>query len=259
MDFHTIEENMRQAFRVLASSRSAGEIREMPGVTIASAGVTFSMFNSAFLSAPVASEVELDRRIATASVHFSARAVNWSYWVCEGWLAASLRRRAEDLFARHRLYLAARMPGMAAEQICPPSRMLPALDVRRVEDERTWNAFCDIGSACFHVPLSWFREVFEEHGLWRDGYAGYVGYRDGEPVSTTATVIAADAVGVYNVATVPGEQGRGYGEALMRYALDRAREEHGIERTILQSTREGLRLYRSMGYQEVTQVAVYTT
>jgi len=250
---------MRHAFRLFASSRASGELREMPGVTIASSGVIFSMFNAAFLAAPVEADQEMDRRIITAGVHFGARGVNWSYWVCEGWLEARVRRNAEDLFAKHHLYLAATLPGMAAERVSGPVRALPALDIRRVENGPTWNAFCDIGSACFQVPIGWFREVFEDEGLWKNGLAGYVGYLDGEAVATAATVTNAGVVGVYNVGTLPGHQRRGYGETMMRHVLDRAREEHGVERTILQSTKDGMRLYQRMGYAEVTKVAVYTT
>ncbi len=250
---------MRHAFRLFASSHAGGELREMPGVTIASSGVMFSMFNAAFLASPVEAEPEMDRRIAMADVHFGARGVGWSYWVCEGWLEAKVRRSAEDLFARHHLYLAATMPGMAAERVSEPVRALPALDIRRVEDGPTWSAFCEIGSTCFQVPIGWFREVFEEEGLWKNGLAGYVAYREGQPVSTAATVTNAGAVGLYNVGTLPGHQHRGYGEAVMRHALERAREEHGVERTILQSTKDGMRMYKRMGYVEVTKVAVYTT
>jgi hypothetical protein len=45
----------------------------------------------------------------------------------------------------------------------------------------------------------------------------------------------------------------------MRYALDDARRTTGIERTILQSTPAGLKLYKRMGYEAVTRVAVYST
>ena len=58
-------------------------------------------------------------------------------------------------------------------------------------------AFCDIGCTCFHVPLNWFREIFLRRQLWDGEFVGYVGYSNGEPVATAATVIAADAVGVY--------------------------------------------------------------
>jgi len=82
---------------------------------------------------------------------------------------------------------------------------------------------------------------------------------DGEPVSTTALVVGGGAVGVYNVATLPGRQRHGYGEAVMRYALQEAQREHGIERSILQSTPAGYKLYERMGYRTVTRVSVYST
>ena len=259
MDFQTVEENLRQSFRLLAMSRGPGEVRETAGVTIASAGVTFQMFNAAFLSSPVVGERDLDSRIATAKVHFAARGLSWSYWVCQGWLDKAARRRADDAFRKRGLYLATELPGMLAERLKSPVRELPQIDMRPVRDDATWRAFCEIGAMCFNVPLAWFQEVFEDSRVWDSGFTGYVGYSDGEPVSTAATVIAGGAVGVYNLATVPNRQKRGFGEAIMRRALDRARERYGIERTVLQSTPQGLPLYQRMGYSAVTGVTVYTS
>jgi ribosomal protein S18 acetylase RimI-like enzyme len=108
------------------------------------------------------------------------------------------------------------------------------------------------------VPLAWFREVFDNDTVW-ERFAGYVGYAGGEPVSTAAVVMGGGAIGVYNVATIPTQQRRGYGEAVMRYALADAKREHGIERTILQSTPAGFKLYERMGYRTVARVSVYST
>jgi ribosomal protein S18 acetylase RimI-like enzyme len=72
-------------------------------------------------------------------------------------------------------------------------------------------------------------------------------------------VIADGVAGVYNVATIPPHQRRGYGELVMRHALEEMRREHGVERTILQSTPAGYRLYERMGYRPVTTVAVYSS
>ena len=256
MDFQSVETNLRESFRVLAAHRPAGELREMDGVSIASAGVAFQMFNAAFLSAPVSSEVQMDRRVAQAAVHFAARGQSWAYWICAGWLENRTRRRLKPLFRKHNLYQAVELPGMVAERVLPAFRGLPYVDVRRVSSEPVKDAFCAIGSMCFNVPLSWFREVFDADSVWKD-FAGYVGYVEGEPVSTAATVIGGGAVGVYNVATVPGYQRRGYGEAVMRHALEQARLEHGISRTILQATPQGFELYQRMGYRTVTSVAVF--
>jgi ribosomal protein S18 acetylase RimI-like enzyme len=58
---------------------------------------------------------------------------------------------------------------------------------------------------------------------------------------------------------MPERQHRGYGEAVMRYAVAQAQKEHGVERSILQSTPAGLHLYQRMGYRTVTRVSVYAS
>ncbi|MGA2770936.1 MAG: GNAT family N-acetyltransferase [Bryobacteraceae bacterium] len=258
MDFENVAANLRESFRAVAASRAPGEIRELRGVSIASAGVAFQMFNTAFLSAPVPNEAELARRIMLPSVHFDARGLEWAYWVCEDWLEARARRRSRQIFERHGLRHSVDLPGMVAERILPPVKPLPKLEIRRVGDAATRDAFCAIGSVCFHVPLPWFREVFDNDVVW-ERFIGWVGYVDEEPVSTAATVMGGGAIGVYNVATMPEHQKRGYGETVMRHAVAEAQRRHGIEQTILQSTPAGHRLYERMGFRTVTSVAVYAS
>lgn len=258
MGFETVAGNLRESFRVIASSRAGGENRELHGVSIASAGVTFQMFNAAFLSASVTTEAELAQRILLAGTHFNARGLEWAYWVCDDWMEGRARRRSRNIFERAGLRHSVDLPGMVAESIAAPVHPLPAIEVRRVEDAATRDAFCAIGSVCFHVPLSWFHEVFDSDLIWGRFWA-YVGYSDGEPVSTTAIVIGSGAIGVYNVATLPGHQRRGFGEAVMRFALADARRRCGLETVILQSTPAGLRLYERMGFRTVTRVSVYSS
>ena len=257
MDFSKVADNLRESFRILASGRELGEIRELLGVSIASSGVTFQMFNAAFLSGPVQGEAELAQRILLASLHFESRGQEWAFWVCEDWLDDSFRKRTRKIFDQHGLRHSVDLPGMMAHRLSPPTRLLPALDVRPVESAVTRDAFCSIGSTCFNVPLSWFREVFDSPGIWRR-FRGYVGYAGGEPVSTAAIVLSDGVAGVYNVATLPAHQRKGYGEAVMRHALAAAQRESGVEQTILQSTHAGNRLYQRMGYRALTNVAVYS-
>ena len=257
VNFEVVAGNLRESFRTIAASRGPGEVRELRGVSIAAAGVVFQMFNSAFLSAPVATETELAQRIFLPALHFDTRGLEWSYWVCEDWIAPGPRKRSRRLFEKHGLRHSVDLPGMVAERLAPPVKPLPALDVCRVRSGATREAFCAIGSFCFHVPPAWFNEVFDSPSVWQR-FASYVGYADGEPVSTAAIVVGAGALGVYNVATMPGHQRRGYGEAVMRHALADARERYGIERTVLQSTPAGFHLYQRMGYQTVTTISVYS-
>jgi ribosomal protein S18 acetylase RimI-like enzyme len=258
MTYRTVAENLRESFRVIAASRPVGELRELHGVSIASAGVAFQMFNASFLSSAVASDRELSQRLLMASMHFNARGQEWACWACEDWMEPRMRRRSRTLFEKHGLRHSVTLPGMAAERIFPPAKPLPKMDVRRVCDGPTRDAFCAIGSLCFHVPIAWFCEVFNNDSVWTS-FASYVGYVDGEPVSTAAIVIGGGALGVYNVATLPTHQRRGYGERVMRHAVEDVRRRTGVPHTVLQSTPAGFRLYERMGFRPITSVAVYST
>lgn len=249
-------DNLRESFRIVAGSRTAGEVRELPGVSIASANVTFQMFNAAFLNDTAATEAELVQRILLASMHFQTRGMEWAYWVSEDFLQPPARRRSRSLMERHGLRHSTDLPGMVSDGILPPVRRLPELDIRRVSGSATRNAFCEIGSVCFHVPIQWFHEVFDNDAVW-EKFMSYVGYVDGEPVSTTAIVLGGGVTGVYNVATLPEHQRRGYGEAVMRHALAMTQRQFGEGTVILQSTMAGLKLYERMGFRTVTRVAVY--
>lgn len=243
---------------MLARAAARGEVCELPGVTVANASVAFQMFNAAFLSAPVLSEPEMNASIGAPRRYFRDRRQEWAYWVCDGWLGAPLRRRMTQIFRRHDLYPAVELPGMIADSVLPPARPLPRLEIRRVCDYGTRALFCQIGSVCFNVPLAWFLEVFENESIWSD-FAGYVGYVGGVAVCTAASVVAAGVNGIYNVATLPEYQRHGYGEAVMRHALEETRARTGIERTILQATPQGLKIYERMGYRTVTRVAVFSS
>ena len=258
MTFENVASNLRESFRVVASSRAQGETRELPGVSIASAGVTFQMFNAAFLSAPVNNPDELAQRLLLAQTHFRTRGLDWAYWVCEDWLPGRGRRRARRAFEMLGMRHSVDLPGMVAERLAAPVRRLPALEVRRVEPGPVRDAFCAIGALCFHVPPAWFNQVFDSDIVWQN-FAGYVGYHDEEPVATAAVIAGGGALGVYNVATVPSRQRRGFGETVMRTALADASQRTGIERFILQSTPAGYKLYERMGFRTVTQIAVYAS
>jgi GNAT superfamily N-acetyltransferase len=259
MDFHPVEENLRQSFRILAARRERADVCELDGISIASLGASFQMFNAAFLNSFVEDEADLERRIALAAVHFAKRDMDWAFWMCDAFLDRRLQRKAPRVFSRMGLTLSSELPAMAAETLLKHTRRPPEIEIHPVCDERSRQAFCDIGAVCFHVPIKWFEEVFDHRMNERPEFVSWLAWLDGEPVATAATVIAADAIGIYNVGTLPDHRGRGIGESLVRFAIDHAARESGIARTVLQSTSYGYSLYRRMGYRVVGQVLVFSS
>lgn len=259
MDFHPVEENLRQSFRILAARRERADVCEFDGISIASLGASFQMFNAAFLNSFVEDESDLERRIATAGVHFASRRLDWAFWMCDSFLDRRLQRKATRVFSRMGMTLSSELPAMAAETLSKHTRRSPEIEIRLVCDEKSRRAFCEIGAVCFHVPLKWFEEVFDQRMNDRREFVSWLAYLDGEPVATAATVIAADVIGVYNVGTLPDHRGMGIGEELVRFAVSCAAKGSGIVRTVLQSTSYGYSLYRRMGYRVVGQVLVFTS
>ena len=259
MDFHPVEENLRESFRVLAARRAHGDVVELPGLTIASLGVKFQMFNAAFLSAP-ASQADFEERVTAAREYFQERGLPWALWICEDWLERSLRRRISSMCHRQGLRLSSEMPGMAAAALAEPRRALPELDIRPLQGAGALRDFRGIGSVCFHVPMDWFSEVFdEEMSGGRARFRCWVGYRDGMPVTTAASVASDGVVGLYNVATAPEYRGRGFAEVMTRHAVEESLAPIGARPLVLQSTSRGLRLYERLGFHAVTRILVYVS
>jgi ribosomal protein S18 acetylase RimI-like enzyme len=200
---------------------------------------------------------QLHQRIEGPATHFQSRNLRWTYWLCDDYLDHTLRRESKQMFNSFGLSPLTEPPGMFTERLLPPKRRIPAMVVRRVEDEPTRRAFAHITSIAFDIPQSICREIYGAGPAWAGEFHGYVGYVDGVAVTTTATVVAAHVVGVYSVGTLPQCRGRGYAEALMRHALSVERENTGIEETVLQATDLGRALYEQMGYRKITRFSVY--
>jgi ribosomal protein S18 acetylase RimI-like enzyme len=256
--FQAVDQNLREAMRCYSHVCDDGEVRQYPGVAIASSGINFSVFNSVMFTSRVEDVADLDHRVNMAEVHFTARSLGRSYWVCEDLLTTKVRRAARKYFESRGMHVVAEPPGMYCDRPNPLSRRLPAMDYRLVNSQRTRFDFVELACSVFALPYHVADKIYGPESTWSSPMIGYVGYVGERPVSIVSTVLGGDAVGVYSLGTAPQYQGHGYGESIMRYALEQARAKTGLERTVLQTTRSGRRLYERMGYKAVTKFTVYT-
>ena len=257
--FAAMEENVRATLAVFARAHRDGETRDLPGVSLASSGLQFSMFNSAVLTAPVATMQELEERICTAAKFFDERRLSWSFWVCQGWIEENLRNKVAIVFDRHGLHLVVELPGMSAAKLAPPARPRASLLIRQVSDAQTRSDFAHIMTVAFGIPVPISRAIYASERTWGNSFTGYLGYADNLPVCSAATMVTSLTAGLYAVGTLPGYRLRGFAETLMRHALDRIREDLGIEGSLLQSSEAGLSLYKRMGYRTETRYAVFAS
>ncbi|MCC6367213.1 MAG: GNAT family N-acetyltransferase [Bryobacterales bacterium] len=258
-DFEIINENLRNALAAFSHVRYSGEVAEAPGVSLVHAGVNYSLFNTALLTEPVpGGPVSFKNVLDEAESFFGKRSAPWSLWFCDDLFTASERRRSRISMATRGLRLMMEAPGMIARQVSEPDRALPDdFDCYPVGDTRTRSGFSRIMAEAFQVPPGMADDVYAGERLWQGPLRGFIAYVDDEPVSTTGIVLGGDSIGVYAVATMPRMQRRGYGEALMRRALEQVRLETGITRSVLQSSAAGYQLYLRMGYRNMTRFSVY--
>lgn len=258
-EFEPVESNLRETLKFFSLSNDAGVVVETSELLLISSGINYGVFNTVLLKNRVDSEELLNSYISDAYDFFGSRHERWSFWACHDLLGPGLQRRLRRLMEYRRLRLLSEPPGMVAPYLQPPRRDLPDLDIRPVISPRERLAFAAILSTTFDLPYSICVDIYSLERSWSGGYRGWVGYVDGEPVVSTACVVASDVVGVYSVGTMPNWRRRGYAEQLMRTVLGQLAQETGIERTILQATTEGFHLYQRMGYRRVTQFSIFLT
>lgn len=255
--YETVERNLREAMQCYASCSLQGEVRQVAGAVIVSSGIDYAVFNSVMFTSPIESVVDLDARVTHAEVHFRARGLGWSCWLCEDLVTPALQKAARQFFVSRKLKVVSQPPGMYADRIWPRERQPAKMLIRRVEDDRTRFDFADVASVVFALPFAISEKIYVPESTWRSKMTGWVGYESERAVSIVATVVSEAAVGIYSLATIPHFQRQGYAETLMRHALETAQRETGIEKSILQTTKAGMGLYKRMGYRPVTNFSVY--
>ena len=241
--------------RAYALAGGASEAREYPGVALSFSGLDVPVFNSAMLTGQTD---DIERLIATADLHFQAKRAGWTFWVCEDLLPANMRNSAlEDIFLGKGMRRIAEPPGMYADSIVSPSKPLAKMTFARVDSAQTRMEFAHLASVVFSLRFGVAKRIYSATDLWSPPSYGWIGYFEGKPVGLVTVVIAGGAAGIYSLGTLPQHQGCGFGETLLRHALDDARRHSGIECSVLQATTQGMSLYLRLGYRVVTKFSIY--
>ena len=250
--------NLLQALRFFGRAYAGSEIQDVPDISLIFCGVNYAAFNAALLAEPIENDkARLTQAIETAARRFRSRNLRWTCWLCDDFLGVMLRRETDRILGRSGLRPLTEAPGMYADRLLDPLHMLPALQVRPVDDAASRKAFADIMSVSFEIPENICRAIYGSDRAWSTDFRGYIGVADGTVVTTAGASISGDVIGLYSVATLPAYRRRGYAEAIMRQVIKQARDQAGAKRTVLQSTRSGLSLYQRMGYRTVTNFSVY--
>lgn len=248
--------NLVEAMGFFGHATSKGEVRKLDQAVAIFSGIEYGVFNICLLEAMPS---DAQRSLESCAEYFKKHSRRWSIWICEEALSTSGLRDLHGALRRHHLREISRAPGMVATELAAPRRELPAIECVPVDSRKTREAFGNIAAVCFDIPLGVAREVYYGEGAWRGSYRGYTGMVAGRPVGIIALVRKGGTLGIYSLGIQPESRRLGYGEALLRAAVDRAREEAAFERIVLQSSESAVSLYRHMGFRDVSKFSVYLT
>ncbi len=227
-------------YRALAEAAPTGAVREEDGSFAFVTGLRLPMFNGCIVTDP-------DRVRPGAALAWLASSGHpftvWTPGAPTPEVDAALR---EHGLARQ----AEPYPGMALHPVRASHDPPPGLRVEPVDASRT----ADFARVV--VALGLGEETAEQ--LTSPSFVGrpdvdpFVGYLDGEPVGTSIAIDSAGAGGVVNVLTVEAARGRGVGTALT-WAAAQVGVARGHDTVALQASPMGLPVYRSMGFETVTE------
>ena len=250
---------------LIASLSFYGAREQRRGMTLVTAPVSHSAFNVAVIDSAAPDEADLLFRVNEAAEHFRALKRGWNFYACEDMLDSRTARRLDLLLDEMGMVRILDAPGMETDELEEPQHHLPQLQFEPVASARARLAFTGLVSIAFHVPYETAKVLYLPEERWRPvehlhtALQGWVGYLDGSPVTCAATMDHAGALGIYSVATLKECRRHGYAEAVVRHAVAEHAKLGDPGPLVLQSTPEGRRLYRAMGFRRTTRFAVYST
>jgi len=232
------------AWRLMVGRMPQPIIREDHDIVSCFGNVPLLLLNISIVGRRAESRRELRAFLQTAAEHADACTYPSSVLLCEEWLPAGWENVVADVGLAPMIPLTT----METEALLPPVRALPHLDVRRVVDDGMARDLATLNALAYDMAHDAFGCIGDMR-LWQADSQAYVGYVSGKPVACAAAFPVDGTVYIALVATLPGEQGKEYGEVVMREAVTRGQRAMGTLRSTLHASDMGRALYRRLGYQ----------
>jgi GNAT superfamily N-acetyltransferase len=235
-------------WRLLGKPFPQVDATNRPGLAISWPNTEFPFYNSLFLTEELTDAEMLQDRVQQAARYMRARPYGGLFVVCLDNLSGSAKENLAAILSQATFVQAIPMTGMAGDILPMEVPGHSALRFVRISDDSTIQAFAELNCASYGVPIETSRSLLKERTLWREHAYGFVAYEGDKPVSTATAIINEGCLFLFLVATAPDARRKGYGEAVVRHALQTAHEATGIRRTVLHATESGYPIYLRLGY-----------
>lgn len=250
-------EQLALVWRMLVEDRGPADVRDPLGMAIRWADSKLRFINMLTLTEPGLDRAGLDMRLANVAAYMRARERPGALWLFEDLLAPEARDALPAAVDQAGLGLVLSGFGMVGDILPVAEPDHRGLQFVRVRTDADVEAFADVNSRAYGVPLEQGRDAFAGSRLMKSGMFAYLGLAAGVPVATAATVAAAGCLFVAFVATDPEHQRKGYGEAVTRMALYEGGKATGLRRATLHATAAGWRVYERIGFKRIATIGWY--
>ena len=235
-----LDHNVAAANQAYLGTSELGDAAENRDAWSWCCGLPAADFNVVFPKLPVR---DLGACIDRGAALFEARGLPWRLLLRDSHAAAHAAALSAAGFAE-----AVRFPGMVLD---PAAELPPApagLELREAKDAEDLDRFCRTAFRGFGLPEELGAKFVTAGFLERPRVALCLGFREGEPVCTAATVATGEWIGIYWVATPEPHRGRGFGEAATWAAIAAGRRLGG-RRAFLTASALGRPVYERMGFE----------
>lgn len=164
-----------------------------------------------------------------------------------------------ELLLKNGLTLALEAPGMACNlnKLSGKNEMISSLEIIEVENAKTLKLWNDVLMTGFEFPKESFDLFYKMVSLVflndNPSASAFLAYYNGKPIATSAVICRFGVAGIYCIATLKEERGRGIGSQITLAPLYKAKT-LGYEIAILHSTEMGINIYKRLGFKEYCKV-----
>lgn len=243
-----LERNMHLHMTYFAGKIPHVEHHTEPDVTVVcSEKIPDDMFN--YVLSARFTDINVAKRIDFVIKKFKKYHLPFSWWVGESDTPSNL----EEILSQHRLIFKEQDVGMILDLANFHPKFVTNLDFKHVQSTKDLKDFGNIIQAIGGHPESYDR-IYKliPLPLLQDGASleMHIGYIQTTPIVTGIIVFGGNIAGIYYVATLPDQRGKGYGTAMMKHLLSRAKQK-GYHLTGLEASSEGVSLYKRLGFKEI--------
>jgi GNAT superfamily N-acetyltransferase len=235
--------NFLDANRIFMAFSERGEYLERRAVAIACCGLPVQELNWGFLKPPYD---DVEGTAAAVRAYFAER--NLPFRV--SFRGADRARCAPALDAAGWRHGGDPAPGMTLALPATPSPAPAGLGIEEVRTAEQLVGFREAAFRGFGYPVAAARLFLGERLLTLPNVRLYAGRSGDAVVATSMLITTGDVAGIYWVATLEEQRGRGYGAALT-WAAAVGGEQRGCRIASLQASKQGRPVYARMGFAHV--------